>query len=101
LDFTYFIAAFLAFVVGFCGAVLFVLQKRQSVRRLIGVAFVASLVVNGSTLINWSAVGKVSPSFSLLDCAFIAAYSFVGCAIGLFPPLAIRGIWRWRCKRFS
>ena len=67
MDFTYFIAAFLALIVGFCGAVLFVLQKRHSVRRLIGVAFVASLTVNGSALINWSAVGNVSLGFLLLD----------------------------------
>ena len=101
MDFTYFIAAFLALIVGFCGAVLFVLQKRHSVRRLIGVAFVASLTVNGSALINWSAVGNVSLGFLLLDFALVAAYSFVGSAIGLVPPLAMRGIWRWRSRRLS
>ncbi len=101
MDFTYFFAAFLAFIVGLCGAALFVLQKRHSVSRLIGVAFVASLTVNGSALIDWSAIDRESLRFLLFDFAFIAAYSLAGCVIGLVPPLAIRGTWRWRDKRLS
>ena len=99
MDFTYYIAAILALIIGFVGSIIFVATRGRSKRRLIAFALVASLAVNFSTLINWSQVGGVSAGFLLVDFAFIIAFSFLGCVLGVLPILGLRMLWRIQSER--
>jgi len=99
VDFTYFIAAVVALIIGFLGSIIFAVAKGHSKRRLMALALVVALAVNFSTLINWAYVGDLSAGFLLLDFAFIAAFSFFGCALGTLPILGIRKLWRSYSRR--
>lgn len=101
MDFTYYIAAFLALIIGFIASIMFVAAKGHSKRRLLSFALAGSLAVNFSMLINWAHVGEVSAGLLLLDFAFIILFSFAGCALGTLPVLAVRKVWRQHSGRAS
>ena len=83
MDFTYFIAAFIALVVGFLASLVVVLIGGRSKAGLLVSAFLAALVTNGIVLINWAALGEMSVGFLLLDFIFIAIYSLAGSMMGV------------------
>lgn len=90
MDVTYFIAGFIAVIVGFCASLVFVLTNQRSKRHLLGFAVLAALAIDGMVLINWTRVGEIPVGFLLLDFAFFFTYSLVGCAVGASVPLALR-----------
>lgn len=99
MDFTYLLAGISALMIGLFTSCLYVLQGRGSRLRLTAVTFAASLALNGTGLINWVHVGDMPPNFLLLDFALIAAYTFIGCVIGVLPALALSALWRWHRRR--
>ena len=99
MDFTYFMAAISASLVGFFASCVYVLRGRGSRRRLIAVSSVAALALNLAGLINWAHIGDLPPGFILFDFALIAAYSLIGCSIGASPALILSALWEWFRRR--
>lgn len=90
MDFTYFIAAFLAVVVGFLGAIAFVIAQGQSLSRLIWSAIGITIVLDFAFLINWANVDQEALPVLFIDLAVFTIYAMVGCTIGVAPVLALR-----------
>jgi hypothetical protein len=88
-------------VIGFFASCLYVLLGRGSRLRLTAVTFAASLALNGAGLINWAHIGDFPPSFVLVDFALIAAYTLIGCVIGVLPALALSALWQWFRRRVA
>ena len=100
MDFTYFLAAIAASLVGFFASCVYVLRGRGSRRRLIVVTSTAALALNLAGLINWEHIGDLSPGLILFDFALIAAYSFIGSSIGASLALILSALWkRFRRRR--
>jgi len=94
MDFTYYFVGFTALIVGFVAAIVFVLIKGRSKRRLFLTAFAIAIVLSGAWLINWAHLEEASAAFILVDLVFFALYSLIGSAIGATPTLLLRLVWR-------
>jgi len=96
MDFTYFIAGFIAIVVGLVAAVVFVAFKGKSSQRLFAAASAVAFALDWVLLIKWAHIGDVPAAIFLSDFLFFAISSLIGCMIGAFPVLLIRFLWRGR-----
>jgi len=96
MDYTYFVAGFIALIVGFVAGVVFVVSKGKSKRRLFTIASSIAFVLDWALLINWRQAGEFSPIILLFDFWFFAIYSVVGSVIGAAPLLMARYLWRMR-----
>jgi len=95
VDFTYFLAGFLSLLIGFLGAVVFVLTRGRSYLRLLGITVVISLIADFALLLDWSRTDDMTAELLLTDLAFFTVYAFVGCIIGSLPVLGSRQLYRW------
>ncbi|MDQ2861991.1 MAG: hypothetical protein M3T55_14995 [Pseudomonadota bacterium] len=96
MDFTYFVAGFIALVVGLVAGIVFVIIKGRSKRRLIATGSVVAVALDAALLINRTHIGEASAALILVDCLVFTIYSVVGCAIGTLPALLARSAWRSR-----
>ena len=97
MDFTYFVAFFIALVSGFFGALIFVFTNGRSLRRLLGAALAVTLVADFGLLYDWTRTNELNASTMLLDLIFFTTYGMIGCMIGAAPVLASR----WLYRRFG
>lgn len=100
MDFTYFIAGFIAIVVGFVAGAVFVALKGKSILRLFAAASALAFALDWALLFNWAHIGDAPAAEVRLvlryDLLFFAIYSVIGCVIGAFPLLLVRYLWRRR-----
>jgi hypothetical protein len=94
MDYTYFVAGFLALLVGFVGAAIFVTVGGNSLRRLLMATMGVTLATDFALLLDWSRTDQMTLGFLLTDLAFFALYAVVGCAIGAAPLLVGRKLLR-------
>ncbi|SRR5690606_3310619 len=93
MDFTYYVAFALSLVIGFVGALIFVMLKGSSYWRFALTTLLVAVFADFALLIDWSYADEMTDVL-LLDAAFFTAYGLVGCAIGAVPVLGARGIYR-------
>lgn len=99
MDITYFVAGFIALVIGLVAGVVFVIIRGKSTLRLIAAASAIAVVLDGALLIDWSHIGEAPVWIIVIDCLVFTTYSIVGCTAGAFPALAARSAWRNRSSK--
>lgn len=92
MDFTYYAAFALSIVIGFVGALIFILLRGRSYWRFALVTLVAAVFADFALLVNWRYANEMTAEFLLTDAAFFAGFGIVGCAIGALPVIGTRGI---------
>lgn len=98
MDFTYFVAGFIAVVVGAVSGSLFLLVRGESFWRLLAVMVTITVLVDFALLLDWSRVEHMTTALLLTDMGFFTVYALVGCSLGALPLLATRGVYR-RCRK--
>ncbi|MEO7384418.1 MAG: hypothetical protein ABIU18_05745 [Novosphingobium sp.] len=96
MDFTYFIAGFIALIIGLTAGAVFIAFKGKSKRRLFAAASAVAFALDWVLLINWAHIADAPAVILLFDLLFFAIYSIIGCVIGALPTLLIRYLWRNR-----
>jgi hypothetical protein len=94
MDFTYIVALFLSFVIGFVGSLVFIAIRGRSYWRLAISVLVTTLAADFALLLDWSRVNAFTASFLLTDLAFFLGYGVVGGVIGALPVLGLHTIYR-------
>jgi len=94
MDYTYFVAGFIGLVVGLVVGTVLAAMGWGGKRRLVGVSFGLSLLLNTVLLIDWTQTGSLPLGFLILDLGMIALFTLIGCAVGIVPPLAVRRLLR-------
>jgi len=94
MDFTYFVAGALGVAVGFVVTTLLAISRMGSTARAFGASFGIALLLDAMLLINWTAINSLPLGVLIIDLAMIAAFTGVGCALGMSPPLLVKGLIR-------
>lgn len=94
MDFTYYVAFALSVLIGFVGALVFVMLKRRSYWRFALTILLVAVFADFSLLVDWSHANEMTAALLLTDAAYFTAYGLVGCAIGALPVVAAYGIYR-------
>jgi len=98
VDFTYLVAGLLSLLIGFVGAILFVLLRWQSYKRLLTITVLITLIADFALLLDWSRTDEMTADFLLIDLAFFAIYALIGCSITALVVLGSRRLYRWLHK---
>lgn len=94
MDLTYFVAGFLALIVGFVGATIFVTAGGTSLWQLLAATVGVTLLTDFALLLDWGRTDQMTLGFLLTDLAFFTLYALVGCSVGAAPLIATRQLFR-------
>ena len=92
MDFTYFIAFAIAFLVGVISQIVRLALRAHWTRPSGALATGCALIANGLLLLNWSHLLDWGVGFAVLDLGIIAAMSLIG--LGASAPGAIGALFR-------
>jgi hypothetical protein len=87
MDFTYILAAIIAFFVGLLAQLIRMLSRKPWSRTSGAVSLTAALTANGILLLNWSHLLDWGLAFAVLDLSIIAAATVIG--FGAIAPYAL------------
>lgn len=94
MDFTYFVAGFVALIVGIAGSIIFVVKRGHSFPLLFASLVAVTVVIDFMLLIDWCTADFITANFLVTDFAFFTVFALVGCSIGTIPVLAGRVLYR-------
>ena len=94
MDFTYFFAGILAALIGLIFAIIFVVLRGRSFRRVLAFSIVVSIAADFALLLDWSRASEMTAIFLATDFLAFFVYSLVGCAVGIAPVIWLRRLFR-------
>lgn len=94
MDFTYIAALFGSVIIGFVGALTFITFRGNSRRKLFLSAIAVTVALDFAFLIDWKRWDDITASFLLVDSAIFSIYAMFGTAVGAFPVLGMRWLYR-------
>ena len=94
MDFTFIVALFSAVIVGFVSAIIFTIFRGRSRRKLFLSAIAITVALDFAFLVDRRRWEEITAGFLLLDAAFFSIYAMFGSALGAFPVLGMRWLYR-------